>query len=77
LASSGFLFQTVQFWQFQTQKEEGAKIEDLKIQGEFKHEKEGKALKDQDKRNSSQKDEVAKAGWSGFGFRRVWFFQNS
>jgi hypothetical protein len=71
LASSGFLFQTVQFWQFQTQTEEGAKIEDLKIQGEFNYEKEGKALKDQDKRNSSQKDEVAKVGWSGFGFRRV------
>jgi hypothetical protein len=29
-------------------------------------EKGGKALKDQDKRNSSQKDEVAKTGWSGF-----------
>jgi hypothetical protein len=31
-------------------------------------EKEGKALKDQDKRDSSQKDEVVKTGWSSFGF---------
>jgi hypothetical protein len=36
---SGFLLRIVQFWQFQTQTDEGAKIEDLKIQGEFKHEK--------------------------------------
>jgi hypothetical protein len=61
-----FLFRIVWFWQFQTQTEEGAKIKDLEIQGEFKHEKGGKALKDQDTRNSSQKDEVAKTGWSGF-----------
>jgi hypothetical protein len=32
-----FLFRIVRFWQFQTQTEEGAKIKDLKIQGEFKH----------------------------------------
>jgi hypothetical protein len=36
---SGFLLRIVQFWQFQTQTDEGAKIKDLKIQGEFKHEK--------------------------------------
>jgi hypothetical protein len=35
-----------------------------------------KALKDQDKRNSREKDEVAKTGWSDFGFWRVQFFQN-
>jgi hypothetical protein len=31
-------------------------------------EKAGKALKDQDKRNSRQKDKVTKIGWFGFGF---------
>jgi hypothetical protein len=36
-------------------------------------EKGGKALKDQDKGNSSQKDEVTKTEWSSFGFRRVQF----
>jgi hypothetical protein len=36
----------------------------------------GKTLKDQDKKNSSQKDEVEKTEWSGFGFQRVWFSQN-
>jgi hypothetical protein len=30
-----------------------------------------KALKDQDKRNSSQKDEVTKIRWSDFGFQSV------
>jgi hypothetical protein len=39
-------------------------------------EKEGKVMKDQDKRNSSQKDKVAKIGWSGFGFWRIQFSQN-
>jgi hypothetical protein len=39
-------------------------------------EKEGKALKDQDKRNSSQKVEVVKTVWFGFGFQRVQFSQN-
>jgi hypothetical protein len=34
---SGFLFQIVRFWQFQTQTEEGDRIEDLMIQEEFKH----------------------------------------
>jgi hypothetical protein len=34
-------------------------------------EKEGKAMKDQDKRNSSQKDKVTKIEWSGFGFWRI------
>jgi hypothetical protein len=29
-------------------------------------EKEGKVLKDQDKKNSSQEDEVTKIGWSDF-----------
>jgi hypothetical protein len=31
-------------------------------------EKGGNALKDQDRGNSTQKDEVTKTGWSGFGF---------
>jgi hypothetical protein len=38
-------------------------------------EKGGKALNDQDKRNSSQKDEVAEIGWSSFEFWRVRFSQ--
>jgi hypothetical protein len=60
---SGFLFRIVQFLQFQTQIEEGAKIEDLKIQGEFKN---GKGRQGTNKRNSSQKNEVTKIGWSNF-----------
>jgi hypothetical protein len=71
-----FLLQIVRFWQFQTQTKQGARIEDLKIQGEFKHGKGRQALKDQDKRNSRQKDEVAKTGWSDFEFWRVWFSLN-
>jgi hypothetical protein len=39
-------------------------------------EKGGKTLKDQDRRNSRQKDEVAKIGWFDFGFWRVRFSQN-
>jgi hypothetical protein len=39
-------------------------------------EKGGNALQDQDKRNSSQKDEVVKIGWFDFGFRRARFSQN-
>jgi hypothetical protein len=60
---SGFLFRIVRFWQFQTQTEEGAKIKDLKIQGEFKN---GKGRQGTNKRNSRQKNEVAKIGWSNF-----------
>jgi hypothetical protein len=56
--------------------EEGDKLKDLMIQAMFKHGRGGKALKDQDKRNSSQKDEVAQTGWSGFGYQRVRFYQN-
>jgi hypothetical protein len=34
-------------------------------------EKEGTTLNDQEKRNSSQKDEVTKTGWSSFGSQKV------
>jgi hypothetical protein len=39
IGCSGFLFRIIRFWQFQSQTEEGAKLEDLKIQWEFKYEK--------------------------------------
>jgi hypothetical protein len=35
----------------------------------------GKTLKDQDKRNSGQKDEVVKIGWYDFGFWRSDFLK--
>jgi hypothetical protein len=47
---SDFLFQIFWFWWFQTQT---AKIEDLKIKRSLSLKKEGNALKDQNKRNSS------------------------
>jgi hypothetical protein len=31
---SGLPFQNIRFWQFQSKTEEGAKLEDLKIQGD-------------------------------------------
>jgi hypothetical protein len=52
------------------------KIEDLNIQREFKHEKGMQDTKGPRQKNSSQKDEVEKTEWSGFGFQRVWFSQN-
>jgi hypothetical protein len=43
----------------------------LRSKGVLSAEKGGKKLKDQDRRSSSQKDEVAKKGWYNFGFWRV------
>jgi hypothetical protein len=42
---SGLPNQSIQFWQFQSKTEEGAKLEDLKIQGILKQEKELKGIK--------------------------------
>jgi hypothetical protein len=39
---SGFLFQIIQFWQFQNRNITRAKLEDLKIQGILRH---GKGLR--------------------------------
>jgi hypothetical protein len=66
-----FLLQIVRFWQFQTQTKQGARIEDLKIQGEFKHGKGRQALKDQDKRMKSQKPDGPILNFGGSGFLRT------
>jgi hypothetical protein len=42
---SGFLFQTIRFWQFQSKAKKGAKFEDLKIQGVLNQEKGLKSIK--------------------------------
>jgi hypothetical protein len=42
IGCSGFLFWIVWFWQFQYKTKEGARLEDLKIQGILRH---GKGLK--------------------------------
>jgi hypothetical protein len=39
------LNRSIQFWQFQSKTEEGAKLEDLNIQGGLKQEKELKGIK--------------------------------
>jgi hypothetical protein len=43
---SDFLFQIIQFWQFQGKAKEWAKIKDLKIQYILRHEKGLKGIKD-------------------------------
>jgi hypothetical protein len=65
---SGFLFWTIRFWQFHDKTNEGAKFEDLKIQGILRHGERG-----QDGRNPSQKPKpqksdgpVLNSGVSGF-----------
>jgi hypothetical protein len=73
---SGFLFWIVRFWQFQTQTEEGAKIENLNIQGEFKHGKgrqgtEGPRQEIQAKRTKSQKPDGPVLDSEGSGFLRT------
>jgi hypothetical protein len=42
IGCSGFLFRIVWFWQFQYKTKEGARLEDLRIQGILRH---GKGLK--------------------------------
>jgi hypothetical protein len=37
IGCSGFLFRIVWFWQFQYKTKEGARLEDLRIQGILRH----------------------------------------
>jgi hypothetical protein len=73
---SSFLFQTIQFWQFQNKIKEEAKLEDLKIQCVLKHEKGLKGIKGPGWKKMMQEVKVAKTGLSGFGYRSILFFQN-
>jgi hypothetical protein len=56
------------FDSFKLKSRKELKLKILRSMGSLSMKKGGKALKDQDKRNSSQKDEVAKTGCSSFRF---------
>jgi hypothetical protein len=56
------------FDSFKLKSRKELKLKILRSMGSLSMKKGGNALKDQDKRNSSQKDEVAKTGWSSFRF---------
>jgi hypothetical protein len=73
---SGLLFWNIQFWQFQVQIKEGAKIKDLRIQGILRHGKGLRSIKELICKKSKPKAEAAKTEWSDFGFWRVRFSQN-
>jgi hypothetical protein len=70
---SGLPNQSIRFWQFQSKIDEGAKLDDLKIQGVLKQENELKGIKGPREKKIKQEVEVAKTGLSDF-FRtdRVW-----
>jgi hypothetical protein len=67
------LFRIVRFWQFQVKIKEGAKLEDLKIQGVLRHEKGLRNIMESRWKKSKPKVEARKTGWSGFRFQRVRF----
>jgi hypothetical protein len=73
---SNFLFQTIQFWQFQDKIKKGAKLKDLKIQGVLRHEKCLKGINESRWKKSKPKAEAAKIGLSGFGYQSIRFSQN-
>jgi hypothetical protein len=63
----GFLFRTIRFWQFQGKIKNGAKLEDLKIQGVLRHGKELKGIKEPRWKKSKPKAKAAKTRLSSFG----------
>jgi hypothetical protein len=65
---SGFWFRTFRFWQFQGKVKNGAKLEDLKIQGSFEHERGRQGIKGPRQMRFKLKVEVTKIGWFGLGF---------
>jgi hypothetical protein len=69
-----FANQSVRFWQFQSKTEEGAKLEDLKIQGVLKQENELKGIKGPRKKKIKQEAKVTKTGPSGLPNRTIQFF---
>jgi hypothetical protein len=71
---SGFLFRTIQFWQFQVKTMEGAKLKDLKNQGVLRDEKGIKGVKEPNWKKSKPKAEAKKIRLSDFGYRSIRFF---
>jgi hypothetical protein len=70
---SGFLFRIIRFWQFQGKTKEGAKLEDLKIQGILRHGKGLKGIKEPRWKKSKPKAKAAKIGLSNFGYQSIQF----
>jgi hypothetical protein len=65
------------FGSFQSRNREGAELEDLKIQGALKDEKGLKRTKGPRWKKTEQEVEVIKTLLSGFGYRSIWFSQNT
>jgi hypothetical protein len=68
---SGLLFWNIQFWQFQVQIKEGAKIKDLRIQGILRHGKGLRSIKELIWKKSKPKPQkpnglILDSGGSGF-----------
>jgi hypothetical protein len=72
---SSFLFRNIWFWQFQGKAKEGAKIEDLKIQGVLRHKKRLRSVKEIRWKKFKLKVEAVKNGLSGLGYRSIRFFR--
>jgi hypothetical protein len=73
---SDFIFQKIRFWQFQGKTKEGAKLEDLKIQGVLRQEKGLTSIKKPRWKKSKPEAEAAKTRLSGFGYQSIQFSQN-
>jgi hypothetical protein len=73
---SGFLFWTIQFWQFQGKIKEGAKLKNLKIQDVLRYGKGLKGIKEPRWKKSKSKVKAAKTRLSNFGYRSIRFSQN-
>jgi hypothetical protein len=71
---SGLPNQSIRFLQFQTKPEEGAKLEDLKIQGVLKQENGLIGIKGQRWKKIKQEVEVTKIGPSGLPNWTIRFF---
>jgi hypothetical protein len=59
------------FGSFENRNKEGAKLEDLKIQGALRHEKRVKGIKEPRWEKFKPKAEAAKIGLFGFGYRNI------
>jgi hypothetical protein len=64
------------FDSFQNRNKEGAKLEDLKIQGVLRHGKILKGIKEPRWKKSKTKAKITKIKLSGFGYRSIRFSQN-
>jgi hypothetical protein len=61
---SDFLFQNIRFWQFQGKIKEGAKLQDLKIQGILSHGKGLESIKEPRWMKSKSKAKTTKSDFS-------------